>query len=68
MTLADWIRGQGMTVNAFADALGEPRETIRKIVYRQRQPSLPLAARIISFCGEDVGLEDLIITIKRKAA
>lgn len=46
MMLLDHLKETGETVDAFARRLGEPLSTIRKIAYRQRQPSLPLAVKI----------------------
>lgn len=46
MTLLDHLKETGEGVSAFADRIGESRNTIRKIAYGQRQPSLELAVRI----------------------
>lgn len=46
MKLLDHLKATNETVDNFADRIGEPLSTIRKIAYRQRQPSLPLAVKI----------------------
>lgn len=46
MTLLDHLKATGETVDGFAARLRVPHSTIRKIAYRQRQPSLPLAVKI----------------------
>lgn len=51
-----------MTVAAFADAVGVSRNTMRKIVYRQRQPSLDLAHRIARATDGAVTEADLVVT------
>jgi len=46
MRLLDHLKATNEKVEDFADRIGEPLSTIRKIAYRQRQPSLPLAVKI----------------------
>lgn len=46
MRLIDYLKAESLTVADFAEKLGEAENTIRKIVYGQRQPSLPLAIKI----------------------
>lgn len=46
MRLIDYLKQQNETVADFAHRVGEAENTIRKIVYGQRQPSLPLAIKI----------------------
>lgn len=46
MKLLDYLKDRNETVAGFADRLGEAENTIRKIAYGQRQPSLPLAIKI----------------------
>ena len=46
MKLIDYLRDRSETVADFAARIGEAENTIRKIVYGQRQPSLPLAIKI----------------------
>lgn len=60
MTLSDYLAAAGETPNDFADRLGEARTTIRKIVYRTRQPSLQLAVKIVDATGGKVAHADLI--------
>lgn len=51
MTLLDYLKSRNETVAGFADRIGEPQNTIRKIAYGQRQPSLPLAVKISKATG-----------------
>lgn len=46
MRLLDHLKATNEKVEDFAGRIGEPLSTIRKIAYRQRQPSLPLAVKI----------------------
>lgn len=46
MKLLDYLKEKQETVADFAARVGEAENTIRKIVYGQRQPSLPLAVKI----------------------
>lgn len=46
MKLLDHLKETDERVEDFACRIGEARSTIRKIVYGQRQPSLPLAVKI----------------------
>ena len=46
MKLIDYLKDKPETVSDFAARIGEAENTIRKIVYGQRQPSLPLAVKI----------------------
>lgn len=46
MKLLDHLKETDERVEDFASRIGEARSTIRKIVYGQRQPSLPLAVKI----------------------
>lgn len=68
MTLRDHLKAEGETVTAFALRLGEARNTINKIVYGQRQPSLPLADKIVRETGGKVGLADLLGSPNRERA
>lgn len=61
MQLLDHLTATGEGVSAFADRIAEPRNTIRKIAYRQRQPSLKLAVKISSATDGVVTLGELII-------
>lgn len=62
MTLLDHLKATKEGVSAFADRIGEPRSTIRKIAYRQRQPSLELAVRITDATKGAVTPADLLMT------
>lgn len=62
MTLLDHLKATNEGVSAFADRIGEPRSTIRKIAYRQRQPSLELAVRITDATKGEVTPADLLVT------
>ncbi|KMS53612.1 hypothetical protein V474_22800 [Novosphingobium barchaimii LL02] len=46
MQLIQYLKDRNESVSAFAARISEPQTTIRKIVYGQRQPSLPLAVKI----------------------
>ena len=46
MKLLDYLKSRNETVADFASRIGEAENTVRKIVYGQRQPSLPLALKI----------------------
>jgi|GEM_PF-1765695 len=67
MTLLDHLRATEEGVSAFADRLGQPRSTIRKIAYGQRRPSLPLAVKIVEATRGKVGVSDLLAITPRKA-
>lgn len=61
MKLLDHLKATGETVDVFAERLGEPLSTIRKIAYRQRQPSLPLAVKIeTATAGAVTGVDMLL--------
>jgi predicted transcriptional regulator len=64
MKLIDHLRAVGKTVPAFAEELGEAENTVRKIVYGQRQPSLPLAVKISIATEGAVTEADLILPEK----
>ena len=51
MKLLDHLKDRNETVPAFAIRIGEAENTIRKIAYGQRQPSLPLALKISEATG-----------------
>jgi len=68
MTLLDHLAATGQTVPGFADSLGVARNTIRKIAYRQRQPSLDLAVRISAATGGKVQPADLAIPFNTSVA
>jgi len=67
MTLLDHLRATDEGVSAFADRLGQPRSTIRKIAYGQRRPSLPLAVKIVEATSGKVGVSDLLAVTARKS-
>lgn len=60
MKLIDHLRETEESVAAFAERIGEAENTIRKIAYGQRQPSLPLAVKIAGFTNGAVSEADLI--------
>lgn len=68
MTLLDHLRATEEGVSAFADRLGQPRSTIRKIAYGQRRPSLPLAVKIVEATRGKVGVSDLLAVTPRATA
>lgn len=51
MRLIDYLKTQNETVGDFANRIDEAENTVRKIVYGQRQPSLPLALKISDATG-----------------
>ena len=61
MTLLDHLKATGETVSDFAARIGEADNTIRKIAYRQRQPSLPLAVKIAEATGGAVTPADMVV-------
>lgn len=61
MKLIDYLKGNGETVSDFAARAEEPENTIRKIVYGQRQPSLPLAVKISELTGGAVTEAELLL-------
>ncbi len=61
MRLIDHLKETGETVDDFAARLCEARSTIRKIVYGQRQPSLPLAVKIEQATGGKVTGSDMVL-------
>lgn len=61
MKLLDYLKGRNEAVAAFAERIGEAENTIRKIAYGQRQPSLPLAVKISAATGDEVKPGDLML-------
>lgn len=69
MRLIDHLKATSETVDDFATRAKESANTIRKIVYGQRQPSLPLAVKLAALTGGAVSEADLVITpIEQKEA
>ncbi len=67
MQLLDHLKATDESVDAFADRIGEAVTTIRKIAYRQRQPSLPLAVKIERATGGVVTSADMLLTVEAAA-
>ncbi len=67
MTLNDHLKQRRLTVAEFAASLCETENTIRKIVYGQRQPSLPLAVKISTATGGEVSPADLMLPVAEAA-
>ncbi|ALC13812.1 hypothetical protein LH20_17785 [Sphingopyxis sp. 113P3] len=61
MTLLDHIKARGLTMPEAAAELGESHQTIRKIAYGQRQPSLPLAVKIAAWSDGAVSEAELLL-------
>lgn len=61
MKLLDHLKAVGKQVPEFADEIGEARNTIRKIAYGQRQPSLELAVKISHATGGKVTAADMVL-------
>lgn len=72
MKLLAYLKDRDETVYNFAVRIGEPDNTIRKIVYGQRQPSLPLAIKISAATDGEVSPNELLLpeapTQERSAA
>ncbi len=68
MTLLDHLTATKEGVSAFADRINEPRNTIRKIAYRQRQPALELAVKITAATEGAVQPEDMVLPPVEAAA
>lgn len=67
MTLLDHLSSTGEGVAAFADRIGVARSTVRKIAYRQRQPSLDLAVKIIKATNGRVRASDMVVGQRSEA-
>ncbi len=68
MRLIDHLKEAGKSVSAFAEEVGEAENTIRKIVYGQRQPSLALAVKISGATNGVVSEADLLLIPKPAAS
>lgn len=68
MTLLDHLKATNERVDQFATRIGEPLSTIRKIAYRQRQPSLPLAVKIEAATKGSVTGADMVLDAAQVAA
>jgi DNA-binding XRE family transcriptional regulator len=68
MKLLDHLKAVGKQVPEFADDIGESRNTIRKIAYGQRQPSLELAVKITHATGGIVTAADMVLPEQAAAA
>jgi plasmid maintenance system antidote protein VapI len=68
MKLLDYLKAETKTVSEFAAEIGEAENTIRKIVYGQRQPSLGLAVKISEATGERVTPVDMVVEARNAAA
>lgn len=67
MRLIDHLKAVEKTVAAFAAEIGESENTVRKIVYGQRQPSLPLAVKISAATGGATSPGELIVEARDAA-
>jgi plasmid maintenance system antidote protein VapI len=61
MTLLEHLKRRGKSIAAFAMEIGEAENTIRKIAYAQRQPSLPLAVKISDATGGETAPADMML-------
>ncbi|UAK23645.1 helix-turn-helix domain-containing protein [Sphingomonas nostoxanthinifaciens] len=68
MTLLDHLKSRQISVAAFAAKIDEATNTIRKIAYGQRQPSLALAVKISAATRGDVAEADLLLPAQQEAA
>jgi len=58
VTLDEYRRRQKLTLEQLAELLGIPYGTVKSLVYRDRLPSIPVAARIETATDGAVGLRD----------
>lgn len=68
MKLLDYLQGEKIPVSEFAARVGVADNTIRKIVYGQRQPSLPLAVKISKATGGKTTPGEMIVETRDAAA
>jgi len=68
MKLLDYLQGEKIPVTEFAARVGVADNTIRKIVYGQRQPSLPLAVKISAATGGATTPGELVVEARSAAA
>ena len=68
MKLLDYLKATNTAVSEFAARIGEAENTIRKIVYGQRQPSLPLAVKISEATGGATSPGELVVEPRDTAA
>jgi plasmid maintenance system antidote protein VapI len=68
MTLLEHLKRHGKAISAFAGEIGEAENTIRKIAYGQRQPSLPLAVKISEATGGETTPAELVLPSAEQAA
>lgn len=68
MKLLDYLQDQKIPVSEFAARVGVADNTIRKIVYGQRQPSLPLAVKISEATGGKTAPGELVVEQRSAAA
>lgn len=68
MKLIEHLKAAKKSIPVFAGEIGEAENTVRKIVYGQRQPSLPLAVKISAATGGIVTEADLILEQGQAAA
>lgn len=68
MTLLEHLKLRGRKLADFAADVGEPESTIRKIVYGQRQPSLPLAVKLAAATNGDTAEREMVISPEKEAA
>lgn len=67
MKLLDYLKAEKLAVVDFAARVGEAETTIRKIVYGQRQPSLPLAVKISKATGGKTAPGEMLVEQGRAA-
>jgi len=67
MNLLDHLKATDEKVEEFATRIGEKLSTIRKIAYRQRQPSLPLAVKIEQATSGAVTGSDMVLESQEAA-
>jgi DNA-binding transcriptional regulator YdaS (Cro superfamily) len=67
MTLLEYLRAKGLKPDAFAEAIGETENIVRKWAYRQRQPSLPNAIKIQDATDGQVTARELLLPAASEA-
>ncbi len=67
MTLADWLKREGMTVVALAKELGRDPSFITRVKNGDAMPSIEVAAEIQRITGGEVTAVDHVTTAQARA-
>ncbi|GJE13662.1 helix-turn-helix domain-containing protein [Methylobacterium longum] len=68
MTLADWLKREGMTVVALAKELGRDPSFITRVKNGDAMPSIEVAAEIQRITGGEVTAIDHVLIAQERAA